>query len=419
MFLLLFFLSADSLPPLPDLSEVIFPEPIMWVEKKETSFMLKGYGGNYYGGACGISLQNLHISAFYKSIHDWEQKKWGNAVASYSIALSHLWLKPSLSGFLLQKTDDYRRLSPGLAFSSTNSWSTIFGNADIDLWEINRKQHFEEKVKCNIILDQTLYLPHFEVTGVYVNEQFIPELGGQLHIRNLHLAVSSAIRHGFSSPGLRIKYLEPKIAIGVQVKSGDVYKTLKERFDPEMPLKYRSSVPEESLRVSAGLDLALDLYHHHISLRSSYNDWNNRIVTNSEFYMGTAQDVQEVNVTFSAKNNFTFEKLYLNNNLNINYSWTDTIIPFIAEYTLSDSLNIHYGFLYISLDAEYLSQRNGLAGRTLPYLLIINPAIGLQYKTCKIFASAFNITDQKQEKFDGYFLNNRQYAAGIEINYKF
>lgn len=420
MFLLPFFLlSADSLPPLPDLSLVIFPEPPLWIESKENFIILSGYAGNFYGGDCNLNFQHLNISAHYEQKVDWDSLKSGSVMTSYSIPLPHLWLKPSMYGSLLQRNNDYKLLSPGLDFSSSLPWAIIFGRVNSDLWQINRTDHIEEETKLEIIFDRTIYLPHFEISHIYTNKRLKPKFTGKLHIRNLHLSIGSPIFYGPLSPCLELQYLDPKIKIGTEIKSGKVFKTLRNYFDPETPLKYKIPVPDESLKVGVSFKFKLDFFQHNLALHSSYKNWYSRLTAGDDFGISTIQDIQEINIIFSSKNNFIFKSINFGNVFYFHYNWVDYKIPFLAQYALYDTLNINYGLLDISLETKYLSNREGFLDRTLSPVFIINPIIGVKFNILKIFLSVHNLTDERKEIFDEYFLNHRQYACGIEINYKF
>ena len=56
MFLLFFLISYDSLPPIPDLSKIKFPEPALWIEPKDNHIRLRGYAGDFYGGGLGSKM---------------------------------------------------------------------------------------------------------------------------------------------------------------------------------------------------------------------------------------------------------------------------------------------------------------------------------------------------------------------------
>ncbi len=417
MILLLFFLTADSLPPLPDISQIVFPEPPLWLEEKEQSITVAGYAGDFYGGKCDVLLQNFSTSLSYDKRIDWDSVESAKLTASYSLPLPHFWLKPSIHGCLLQRNNEYYLLTPELDFSSTVPWAIFFGNIHADLWDINEVYHAEEAAKLGIIFDRAAYLPHFEIAGVYTDRKLKSDLTGKLHIRNLHIAISSPISYSFPSPTFVIQYLDLNVKADIGIKSGVMYRALTDYFDPEMPLNYRIPVLDESLRIKVNLNLELDLENHCWGIYCSYKNWFDRLVVGNDFQMTTTQDIQEVNIVFNATNSFAFQNVELNNTFSILYNWVDNSIPFLPQYAIYDTLNITYGFMDLILDLRYLHERDGIRSK-LPAVVVINPTVGLKYKFMRIFLSTNNAGGQNKEIFDNYFLNNRQFAGGLELSFR-
>ncbi len=416
MLFVLFVLSYDSLPPLPDFSQVLFPEPPLWVESKENYFTLGGYAGDFFGGECNFRFQNFNLSASYKDHVDWDSVKHGSISTSYSVALPHVWFKPSLCGFHLNRNDTYSLLSPELDFSSTIPWAVIYGSIATDLWYIDGSHYSEKKGDIEVIFDRTRYLPHFHLSGFHTDNQLKPALTGKLHIRNFHLAIGSPIFYGFLSPQATIQYLEPKIKLETTVKSGVVYRPLKDYFDPQIPLDYMVPVPEESLKVGVGFNFVLDFYHHYCGFHSGYKKWNKRLTPGEGYKINTTNNVQEIDIDVVLKNQIPAQSLKIENSLHFHYHWSDTAISFLPRYSFYDTLSIHYRPLEISVETEYLSERDGF-NKLLSPLLLVNPTVGLRYRFITIFLKIYNVTDRRKEKFDDYSINHRQYAGGLKFNY--
>ena len=418
MFLLFFLIAQDSIPPLPDLSRVRFPEPHLWIESVGNSLYLSGYAGNFYGGDCNFKYQHFHVSALYKQETLWDSITSGTINASYSIPLHHFWIRPSIYGYLLQRADEYKVLVPSLQFSSTLPWAIIFGKLNYDLWQINQRNYTEEEARLAVIFDRVRFLPGLEISEIYTGDKIKPTLSGQLHIRNFHLNIGSPIFYDFPSPFVEIAYREPKITVETKVKSGAVYQTLHDYFDPDFPINYRSPVPEESLNVELGFGFKFDLYEHLFRLYASYKNWRIRTSVGDDFEIITVNDVQETNIEFTLKNSFVYGLINASNSLHIQYNRSDIKIPFLPEYALLDTVRVNYGYIEIASEIKYLSKRDGIT-KTLPSMLIINPKLGLVFKFLKVFLVIYNITDKEREIFDNYFLNDRQFAGGLEIDYKF
>jgi len=416
MILLLFFLTADTLPPLPDLSQIVFPEPPLWIEEKEQSIIVAGYAGNFYGGKCDLLLQNFNTFLSYDKKIDWDSVQSAKLTASYSLPLTHFWLNPSIRGRLLLRNNEYYLLTPKLDFSSTTPWAIIFGNIYADLWKINQINHAEEAAKIGIIFDRMVYLPHFEIAGIYTEEKLKSTLTGKLHIRNFHLAISSPVFYSFPSPALKMQYLDLNVKADIGIRSGVVYKTLADYFNQEIPLNYSIPMPDESLRISVSFNFKLDLQQHRFGIGCSYENWYDRLLTGDDFEITTIQDVQEVNAVFNAMNNLAFGDINLSNIISVAYNWANSNIPFLPRYAVYDTISIEYTFVDVMLDLEYLHERNGINSE-LPAVVIINPTVGLKHKFVKLFMSIRNLTGDRKEIYDDYFLNNRQLAGGLKFKF--
>ncbi len=419
MILLLFLLSYDSLPPLPDLSQIIFPEPSLWIEPVKNSLRVSGYAGDIYGAKAGFSMKRLNITGFFERMIDWDTLQKAAAEAFYSIPLSHFWVRPKFYGFLLERDDRYLVLSPQLDFSSTPSWAVLFGSIETDLWYINNTYFNEEKMNFEIIFDRTRYLPHFTLSSIYTDGQVKPTLTGKLHVHDFHLEIGSPIFYSFPSPHFSLQYLDPKIKIKTAVKCGIISSTLKDYFNSELPLKYRVPVAGESLKVALSLGITVDLFSQYFGLRGSYKNWNARSVPCEDFAITTAEDIQEMNIDILLKNRITNDEfLNIKHSLHLQYNWTDTTIAFLSRYHLVDTLDVHIYPVHISVDAKYFSNREGLNKELTPVVLV-SPTIGLKYKYWKIFFRIFNVSDQKKEIFDDKFVKGRQYAGGLMYSAEF
>jgi len=419
MILLLFILCYDSLPPLPDLSQIIFPEPPLWFEQAESSLLLSGYVGNFYGGQAKFSMQRLNLTGFVERIIDWDTLKTGTVEASYSLPLSHLWMRPTLYGNFFERDARYIVLSPQLDFSSTFPWAVLLGNVGIDLWYINDTHYNEEKMELEIIFDRMRYIPHFKLSGIYTDNQLKPMFTGKLHLRDFHLEVGSPIFYRYPSPRFALQYLDPTIKIETEIKYGTIFSILKDYFDPEIPLKYEIPVAEESLKVGLSLNFALDFFKHYCGLLAAYKNWNTRLVPKEDFEINTAHNIQEVNLGLVLKNQLGYgESAKIQNTLFLTHNWTDTTIAFLSPYSIIDTFDIHLNPLQISVEAKYFSKRDGLR-KEFASLVLISPTIGFEYGFWKIFLRIFNVTDERKEVLDDYFLRERQYAGGLAFNMTF
>ncbi|KPJ72007.1 hypothetical protein AMJ52_07755 [candidate division TA06 bacterium DG_78] len=418
MLLLLFILTYDSLPPLPDLSKIDFPEPPLWVASQNQYLTLHGYGGDFYGGYFNLSIQRFNANVLYEKKHDWDTRTYGEITANYSIPLNRFWIQPSIYGFFLDRNFTYRLLNPSLDFSSTFPWAVVFGKFSYDQWYYSNDYHSEHEAQLSIIFDQTAYLPHIEISEVFTGGRIKPAITGKLHVRNFHIAAGTPIADGFVSPHLDIQYLDPKIKVETRFKSGLIYKRLRNFFDPTNPQHYRIPVPDESLKLGIDLNISFDFYNHIFGIYSTFRNWSVRLIPAENFEFVRLNDVQEANISAMVKNNIHYRLLHIANALHAHYNWSDTTIPFLPEHAFVDTMSVRFAFIDLSSDLYYQSGREGIS-QNLPEILIINSDVGLRIKFIKLFMKIYNITNEKNELYDGYFIADRQYAAGIEIHQTF
>jgi hypothetical protein len=339
-------------------------------------------------------------------------------MADYSIPLHQFWIQPSVYGFFLDRNFTYRLLNPSLDFSSTFSWAVVSGKFSYDQWYCSSEYHSEHEGKLSIIFDQTPYLPHFEISEVYTGGRIKPAITGKIHVRNFHMAAGTPIADGFISPHLEIQYLDPKIKVETKFKSGLIYKRLRDFFDHENPQRYRIPVPDESLKLGIDLNVTLDLYEHIFGIYGTFRNWSIRLTPGENFEFVRLNDIQEATVSAVIKNTIHYGVLHITNALHAQYNWTDTTIPFVPEYAVIDTVNVRFAFIDISSDLQYQSGREGI-NNSLHEIFIINTDIGLKIKFIKLFMKIYNVTNENNELYDGYFIANRQYAAGIEIQQTF
>ncbi|MGB3340718.1 MAG: hypothetical protein WBB37_04475 [bacterium] len=416
--LLFFLIGVDSLPPIPDLSQILFPEPHLWFQPAKRHLELSVYGGHYFGGNCDLFFDNLDLFLQYEMCEDWDSLLTATGQASYNITLPHLFLKPSIDGFFHKRNDEYRFLAPELDAIIQLPWSFFSTAVNAELWQINTINYQEYTASADVIFDRVIYMPHFSISGIYSGKKLEPTITGKLHMSRVHLSIGSLLSRSFPSPIFHIQYLEPTVKIGAKFMNGALSQTLKQRFDPSLPLQYRISIPTESLKTSITLDCSLDFHNQIIAWSASYNGWYEKITPGEGFIISSKKDVEELNFCVAIRNSITSQDMHLNNSLNIIYTWLDSAIAFIPRHAVYDTLIIAMGPLEITASAVQYTRRHGVT-HILPALFMINPKLGYYYKGFMVFFNVNNATDEKEEIFDGYFLNGRQYVAGLSFDYSF
>jgi hypothetical protein len=328
-----------------------------------------------------------------------------------------IWFKPRLGAFRLVREDEYRLLAPSIDFIGFPSFALMPVSLDYHYWEINDESSSEADGMVSLLFDKTRYLPCLTARVLYTDQQLKTILSGQIHIQNVHLLVSSPFTGGLS-PLLRIAYTRPSLTIGTQIQTGVKFNLLNEYFMVDVPVKYRTPIPDETLKVSVDFDAELDIHDHSIALFLSYNDWHHRLVAGDDFQIEHISEIQEFNGRVQIRNQITQNRLDFDNLFIISYNWSDSTIAFLPEYSVIDTVSIRLGWFEFSADMQYVSERTGIE-KMLPRYYIISTDLGIRIFCFKPYIAIHNITDETVEIFDGYFLTGRQYAGGLCVEGRF
>lgn len=414
----LIILAVDSLPPLPDLSTLPFPEPPLWIEQKDDSCAINAYYGDYQGGHFAGLYRGITLDGHYTTYSRYAEMKYGTAIVSYTLPTHTIWLKPSLSRLVVRKDDVYRKTTAALDFSTINPWALIYGAVNADRWDINTLPHLEHRTHVNVLFDQLPYAPHIDVLGLYTNKQLTIRCGNAVHIKNFHLAVSTAVGYGFPSPMGNIRYETPALKIELHVRTGHITTSLSERYLPDSPLKYRMVAPEESLQISVRGACDVKVHNHLFSLLLSYDDWYDRMTPGPGFDFTTVKEVQEYFLQCRMQQSYPLESARFFHSLALIYRWTTKDIPFQSRVSTTDTLSFGWHALLFRIHTEYVSSRPGL-NTSLPAVLLVSPQLGLTFKEITCFVAVQNSTDRRTLLYDGLMLNPRGYVAGLMVRHVF
>ncbi len=416
--LIFLLVATDSLPPSPDLSSVVFPEPPLHRVRRINMLGLGGCAGDITGVNAILDTKYLTLHATYRKRDEWTTIHSGYFDGWLDLSFDHLYLRPSMSGFILQHEHDYVHTSPRIDFSAPTPWAIVWGKNSLDLWRIDGSHQFEYQTELQVIFDKMVYKPHFEITGLYTSQRMRAEAAWNMHIRNLHVSVRSPLAYDFPSPSLTIQYRDPIVTVRGTVRSGSVYHTLKSYFDPDLPIAYTTIVPEESLRLSASLTIAADLYHHIVRIDGSYDNWYSKISVDDSFHLTGVSDIQEFGVKLTAGDSLQMRFLSAANALSVQYHWADTELPLIPIWTVQDSIILRFAAFDIAFNTLFRSQHDGVT-KTMPDILRMDGELGITITAFRLFFRINNITDTRNEWCDGFFLSGRHYAGGLTIRHTF
>jgi len=415
LYLLLLF-GYDSLPPLPDLSKISLPEPVLWIQPAERGLLINGYAGQFYGGDLDLDLNTLRARGQFTRNNEWDSTDIGSAQVTAAVTLPRLWLKPNLNAQLLRRRDDYTQITPGLGFAIFTSPVVAAGMFDYSHWIINNETSSEATGEISFIFDRITYFPSMIVRGIYTGRKLKPSLFAQLHISGFHLEFGSPIRTGFPSPILNITYSDLWIEATAGVQTGVKHNTLGEYFKPELPIRYRIDIPAETIRVVVDLGITLNIRNQSFTVGGTYKEWLYRLNIGEDYEISPTRDIKETNLKMCARNNLCFGRIDVRNALHVQYNTNDSAITFLPDIGIIDTFELGVGSLELSADFRYLSQRSG-TGKSLPRHYIINTKAGLRLHFLKLYFTVHNITDEKSQVYDDYFYTGRQYAGGLEIKH--
>jgi hypothetical protein len=418
MLALLFLISYDSLPPLPDLSTLDYPEPALWVEPAQREIMINGFAGQFRGVGVDFDLGHFLAAGNLTKKDEWDSTDAGKMALSYRVTLPRLWIKPKIEAQLLRRQDEYQQITPGIEFTLFTSPLIANGILDYTRWLINDEHSSEASGELSIVFDRIAYLPGLTVKGIQTQGAIKPSMFARLNFHSFHLALGSAIKTGFPSPNLEVTYKEPWIEIAANVQTGVKHNMLKQYFDPDFPIKYQINIPAETLKVSLGLIMQFNVAGQYYRLVSSYQHWLQRLNIGEGYEISTIRDIKEADIHLSAKNCVIVKKFAVGNTVHLHYDTSDSAIAFLPDIDLADTLWLSLGIVELSTDFRYISQRNGIA-KTLPPYHTINTTLGFRLWSVKLYLAVHNITDDNSEIYDNYRLTGRQYAGGIEIEQHF
>ncbi|MDH4210678.1 MAG: hypothetical protein OEV79_04450 [candidate division WOR-3 bacterium] len=405
----------DSLPPLPDLSKSDFPEPQLLSVQTSDTLRFNGYAGHFFGAGVDLCLWNLSLDAAYSRTNEWDTADIGSASLSYAMFGPTIWLKPRLRADLVTRDEEYKNISPGFEFNLFSRSLVTSGALDYNHWELNNETVREASGRILFTFDRLSYIPQFEMTGVYTGQRIKPSLYTQVNVGNFHLKLGSLVNRSFPSPRLSITYATPYLNISTGFNSGVQHSTLISLFDPHLPVRYPTSLPAETLSLAADIILEIKFLNHHFSLSGSYKEWLCRLDIGSDYLISQTLDVQESNLSLSARNVIPLRLIQFSNWLHIAYNTSDSALAFSPDYSVTDTLTITIGIIELSVDARFISERSGLE-KSLPAYSTVNTTFGLKLSFAKFYAAINNVTDNTSEIYDNYFMTGRQYAGGIEIN---
>jgi hypothetical protein len=285
-------------------------------------------------------------------------------------------------------------------------------------WRINARQEIEAQTMIDIIFDRTRYKPHLLLPGVYMHNQYTQLCGVAFHIQHFHVSTVSPVNEYFPSPCFKIEYLHPSYAVTSEISSGVDLLTLKDRFDPTVPLQYSTTAPIESLRIAVALSASLTFNDQQFEVSGTYRDWYNQIIPARNFALAETSDAQEMISEVTMENRIQIGDLTLTHIARGTYVWGENDIPLRPRYTVNDTLSMDISWLFAGVAVYHRPACRGIVS-DLPSLTLVHPVIGIRYHFITVFGTVINSTGMTGDYYDGFPVGARAFAGGIRFHTTF
>lgn len=404
----------DSLPPLPDPSVMIFPEPPAWSEPPAGNVRLNGFCGQDAQLDIGSRIRFFDLHLGYADREEWTRIKTLRSEASPTLPLPYIWLKPSLAYFRQQAEFTSAMTGSDLALSCALPWFIVYGNAGLDRWTIDNQPGTEACGLAGAAFDRSPYLPRFELglaaksTGVKLRTRV------EVQTNRLHLSCETYVRPGFPSPKIALAYRTPAVNFTAAIRSGIISTRLRDRFIFKSPVRYATGLPDESLKIGSYFAGSAGYRRHSARFSFAYESYYARLLPDPDFRLAPAGAVNQGTVAMNVNDSATVFGGALANDIEIVFNWASRAVPLEPRWRLRDTLVVVYRVFRLAIRAEFLARRMGVTD-FLPAVLIVDPAAGIRIRGVEIYGAVFNLTGSRREYYDGYRLAGRRYAAGTAL----
>jgi hypothetical protein len=417
--LLVAFLPDDSLPPLPDPTQVVFPEPPVSMELEPRYLCLYGTAGGRIAAGCTASVRGLEASISFDRHSQWAPCRTYAAAASYSASVTHLAIKPAIRYFREALADTTVLVHPMLDLRLTAPWFVTHGSVAAGRWKIDGRDYNENNGTLGMIFDRAVYLPSLDIAVLQSGTSVKSCWTGSIHISRLHAGVESPLPYGFPSPRLFIAYRRPVLKLEASVKSGVDFRSLNDLYGPERPFHLPDPVPDDSLKIRADLECVFDFIQQRLQFCVTYRNNRTRLVVQDDLSYGTVSMIEEGAAFVKAGNKLAAGIFTGRNSLTGRYAWTSLPILYQPRFELDEQIELRCGSAFVRTAISFLLDRRGV-DEMLPDLLLLDlRQCGFTHRWLTIYAAVYNVTDVRKDLYDGYGLSPRSYAGGMAVNFWF
>ena len=428
---LIIFTAPDTLPPLPEPSELPVNEPPLWTELPSSRFFIPGYAGGRFGGVFKFISERDSIETLYQNENDWCLTRYARLSAQKRFSVGPCDLTPefdAMGAFMgLYRYSFSGSPEPSAVYQLGYGLSSVVyipaavfeAGATQRIWriEVDSADHYEHQGRLMASFDRLRLLPQIDLSVLGQDSRWRTEGALHFHAGVLHIGLSSMVRPDSPSPGFEVCYRDVENTVGIRVKQGYSLRPFLSIVDPQLLIHYDYPGPEE--RVGWMVEISGHRASSPLTVGAGYrrrHDWD-RCALDNEHHLILVAGVEE-NAAFAVLAcSLTAGPVGIRDSCGIEYEKLDPAIPFIPRYEIANDLTITYGALEAAVVLRYYSDRPGVVAY-LPRaaVALLASRVGVRIRPVTVFVSVYNITNRRTEMYDGFPMWSRTVAAGLEFN---
>lgn len=407
-------LLADTLPPLPDLSTGVFPEPPVWIAGSPTDIRLDVHAGDEYGLLVRMQTSDISVRLDYDNKHTFDRLSIADAEASGVVLDRRFYVQPSAQYTANSGSGSIKVLTPAATAGLLVPHAVIDSKVAADQWWIDGSPYREEMGDIEITMDDLPTILQFGLRYCHRPDGGLTRVNGQVHVRNMHLGLWADAGNTFPSPTFEIAYRTSDIAVQSRVASGVSTRSLREFLDFEQPRTLSAYPPEETLRAQISVHGAYIGHRYHLAVSTTYSSWQAH-VTPAALRLVNTGPYDEIITDLGGGFTIQCRGLVLQPEIAAQHVWTDTPIVLLTPLRIIGQLRALYRSVAFTLAARYRDRR--LRDPAGPYYLepwyVVSPGIECIGRNVTVYGKVENLLDNRIMQFDNYPTPGRRFVAGI------
>ncbi len=413
MLLILCLVFVDSVLPLPDLTEMIFPEPKLWIPDAANRLFLEAYGFVRHGGIFDLRAGLFDLRAEYDHNIDWDTTSFASlSLAQYAMKPRY-WVKPSIQARYFDRRRSYFNWQAGCEFNYYLPWSAPSILVRTDNWSINGVHYQQTQTDFTIVFDRLRFPYCVGFSGCF-NDDSHGFGFSNIRIGSFFIELSSPLPSDFPSPRMKIQYLEPGLIISQMIESGVFPQSFDNYLDMSSPAYFAYPAPSESLHIRLTSFGRFGILGQTLIIKNTFAYWQFYPTLNRHFRRVSIPETRSNNLTINLVNTLTSTKCSIRNSIGVGYHWHDSTAVFQPRFSIDDTLEMELFNLSAELTARYIPHRPGFEKRLAPWF-VASTRIGFRLEFAQIFLRVDNLGGFQEEVFDDIVYQPRRYSAGLRF----